>query len=186
MACCNLVSCIQAAVAGLTLNDGPPGGTMDESDGDGAAAPEVAEETAPTPAADNWGPEWKRKMRAQGRTEEELHVEVQRAAAKSPAKGILRLLAGYTKVGYALTFDQIARSVLVPPGRVEELLDRLQSNGHVVQHSASGATTYSVQRDVLRGVAGREVGMGPEDRQVPDHKVQRPSRRLPRGHLTNR
>ena len=65
MACCNLASCIQAAVAGLRIPDEPArGGTMDESDGDDAAAPEVAEETAPTPRPNNWGPEWKRKMRA--------------------------------------------------------------------------------------------------------------------------
>ena len=149
MACCNLASCVQAALAGLRLPDEPaPGGMMDESDGD-EAAPEVAEETAPTPAADDWVSEWKRKMRGQGRTQHELHVEVMRAAANSPAKGILRLLAFYTRAGHNQTVDQIVRSVNVPPGRVEELLDRLQSNGHVVQHSASGATTYSVQRDVL-------------------------------------
>ena len=42
MACCNLASCIQAALAGLRLPDEPaPGGMMDESDGDGAAAPGV-------------------------------------------------------------------------------------------------------------------------------------------------
>ena len=117
MACCNLASCIQAAVAGLSLTDEPaPGGTMDESDGD-AAAPEVAEETAPTPAADNWGPEWKRKMRDQGRTQREFHVDVLRAAANSPAKGILRLLAGYAKVGYALTVDHIAQFARYGPRR---------------------------------------------------------------------
>ena len=131
MACCNLASCIQAAVAGLSLNDGPPGGTMDESDGDGAAAPEVAEETAPTPAADNWGAKWTRKMRGQRPTQHELHVEVLQTAANSPAKGILRLLAFYTHEGHNLTVDQIARSVLVPPGHVEELLFHLHARGHV-------------------------------------------------------
>ena len=147
MACCNLASCIQAAVAGLTLPDGPHGGTMDESDGDDAAAPEVAEETALSSAADNWGPEWRRKMRGQLPTQHELNVAVMRAAANSPAKGILRLLAFYA--GHHLTTDQIARSVLVPPGRVEELLDRLQSNGHIAEHSASGVTTYSARPDAL-------------------------------------
>ena len=121
---------------------------MDESDGD-EAAPEVAEETAPTPAADDWGPKWKRKMRGQGRTEEELHVEVQRAAANSPARGILRLLAFYTRARQHQTVEQIARSVLVPPGRVEELLGHLHAYGHVEQHSAGGVTTYSALPDAL-------------------------------------
>ena len=147
MACCNLASCVQAALAGLRLPDEPArGGTMDESDGD-EAAPEVAEETAPTPAADNWGSEWTRKVLSQGRTQHELHVEVMRAAANSPAKGILRLLAFYA--GHHLTTDQIARSVLVPPGRVEVLLGHLHAYGHVDQHSASGATTYSARPDAL-------------------------------------
>ena len=150
MACCNLESCIQAAVARLRIPDDPaPGGTMDESDGDDAAAPEVAEETAPTPAADDWGPKWKRKMRGQGRTEEELHVEVQRAAANSPARGILRLLAFYTRARQHQTVEQIARSVLVPPGHVEELLCHLHVYGYVEQHSTGGVTTYSARPDAL-------------------------------------
>ncbi|CAH0370311.1 unnamed protein product [Pelagomonas calceolata] len=147
MACCNLASCVQAALAGLRLPDEPaPGGMMDESDGD-EAAPEVAEETAPTPAADDWGPKWKRKMRAQLPTQHELNVEVMRAAANSPAKGILRMLAFYA--GHHLTVDQIARSVLVPPGHVEELLYHLYSYGHVAEHSAGGVTTYSARSDAL-------------------------------------
>ena len=149
MACCNLASCIQAAVAGLTLNDGPPGGTMDESDGDGAAAPEVAEETALSSAADNWGPEWRRKMRGQLPTQHELNVAVMRAAANSPAKGILRLLAFYARAGHHQTAEQIARSVLVPPGRVEELLGHLHACGHIAEHSAGGVTTYSARPDAL-------------------------------------
>ena len=150
MACCNLASCIQAAVAGLSLTDEPaPGGTMDESDGDDAAAPEVAEETALSSATDNWGPEWRRKMRDQGRTKEEFHVRVLRVAANSPAKGILCLLAGYAKVGYALTVDHIAQFALMPPGRVEVLLGHLHANGHVEQHSAGGVTTYSARPDAL-------------------------------------
>jgi len=119
---------------------------MDESDGD-EAAPEVAEETAPTPAADDWVSEWKRKMRGQLPTQHELNVAVMRAAANSPAKGILRMLAFYA--GHHLTVDQIARSVLVPPGRVEVLLGHLHAYGHVEQHSASGATTYSARPDAL-------------------------------------
>ena len=88
-------------------------------------------------------------MRDQRPTQHELHVEVQRVAANSPAKGILCLLAWYTRVGSHLTVDQIARSVLVPPGPVEELLCHLELNGHIAQHSASGATTYSALPDAL-------------------------------------
>ena len=122
---------------------------MDESDGDDAAAPEVAEETALSSAADNWGPEWKRKMWGQGPTQHVLHVEVMRVAANSPAKGILRLLAFYTRAGHNQTVDQIARSVNVPPGRVEELLGRLHACGHIAEHSAGGVTTYSARPDAL-------------------------------------
>jgi len=150
MACCNLASCIEAAVAGLSLTDEPaPGGTMDESDGDDAAAPEVAEETALSSAADNWGPEWRRKMRDQEPTQHVLHVEVMRIAANSPAKGILRLLVFYTRAGHNQTVDQIARSVNVPPGRVEELLGRLHACGRIAEHSAGGVTTYSARPDAL-------------------------------------
>ena len=153
MACCNLASCVQAALAGLTLPDDPAsGGMMDESDGD-EAAPEVAEETTLSSAADNWGPEWRRKMRGQLPTQHELNVAVMRAAANSPAKGILRMLAFYA--GHHLTVDQIARSVLVPPGRVEVLLGHLHAYGHVEQHSASGATTYSARPDALRTPTSR-------------------------------
>ena len=76
-----------------------------------------------------------------------------RAAANSPAKGILRLLAFYA--GHHLTADQIARSVLVPPGRVEELLSHLHARGHVEQHSAGGATTYSARPDALEHYLNR-------------------------------
>ena len=86
-------------------------------------------------------------MRGQRPTPHELHVEVMRTAANSPAEGILRLLAFYA--GHHLTVDQIARSVLVPPGHVEELLFHLHARGHVEQHSVGGATTYSARPDAL-------------------------------------
>ena len=88
-------------------------------------------------------------MRDQGRTKEEFHVRVLRVAANSPAKGILCLLAGYAKVGYALTVDHIAQFALMPPGRVEVLLGHLHARGHVEQHSAGGVTTYSARPDAL-------------------------------------